>query len=316
MKKVSVVMCTYNGCKYIGEQLDSLARQTYSIHEIIIQDDKSTDNTVEIIKDFQSTHQDINIRLYINQQNKGFNRNFLSAILRADGDYIACCDQDDIWEDIKLETLVNEVGDAVLIFHNSSIFDGKETNGLLHKRNIPEYPSELSNILSPRSYGHQIMFRKDIIETIRPYSNLNISYDYFINTISSLIGKVKYTDKALVKWRRHNEAATYSARSVKESKIDGYKRALAALFRKNNIDTTRKYFNILAGIHSDNKDTERIINKMSKISIANIVCICYLCLKHKNELATDCKGFTLYIRALFIPLFFIRDYGQYIIKEK
>ena len=93
---VSVVMCTYNGEKYIREQIDSILQQTYSVDEIIIQDDCSTDGTCEVLYEYQQRY--AQKQVIRNKRNIGFNPNFFSAIARAKGDYIAIADQDDIWE--------------------------------------------------------------------------------------------------------------------------------------------------------------------------------------------------------------------------
>ena len=96
MKKVSIVMCTYNGAKYLAPQLDSILAQTYPLWEILIQDDGSTDATCDIVEDYQKRFPVI--RLIRNPQNLGYNLNFLTAISRATGYYVAISDQDDIWE--------------------------------------------------------------------------------------------------------------------------------------------------------------------------------------------------------------------------
>ena len=88
--KVSVVLCTYNGEKYIREQIDSILYQTYPIHEIIIQDDCSTDNTFSILNEYQLKYSIIHV--YRNPMNKGVNPNFFNAISKATGDYIVCLD--------------------------------------------------------------------------------------------------------------------------------------------------------------------------------------------------------------------------------
>ena len=68
IKKISVVMCTYNGARFIREQLDSILNQTYPIYELIIQDDCSTDETVEIVKEYQVRFPQVDIKIYINEK--------------------------------------------------------------------------------------------------------------------------------------------------------------------------------------------------------------------------------------------------------
>ena len=110
---VSIVLCSYNGEKYVKEQIDSILNQSVPIHELIIQDDCSTDGTVDILNQYRS---DSRVRIYINKELLGFNANFLSAILKTTGNYIACSDQDDIWKENKVEELISHIGDNVLIF--------------------------------------------------------------------------------------------------------------------------------------------------------------------------------------------------------
>ena len=94
MRTVSVVMATYNGEKYLREQLDSIIQQTYPIHEIIIQDDCSTDGTITIIEAYIKKYP--YVKLFSNDHNVGFNQNFKNAAMRATGDLVAISDQDDI----------------------------------------------------------------------------------------------------------------------------------------------------------------------------------------------------------------------------
>lgn len=314
MKTVSVVMCTYNGEKYLREQLDSLAGQSYPVMELIIQDDGSNDETIEIINRYKERHPELNIRLYRNSINLGFNRNFFSAILKAKGDYIACCDQDDIWEACKLEMMIKNIGDASLIFHNSVLFNSNSVIGKLHNRPLCEFPSSINALMIPRSYGHQIMFRKDIQELLIPFATLNLSYDYFIYSLSGVTGRIRYIDTPLVRWRRHENASTYSEKKG-EGKIHGYINAVKALFRTSNMNTTRIYFKLYSSIPVADKTARKLADKMSRINIVNFIGICYLCYKHRYELITECSGIKQSLRAFFVPLFFVRDYGQYILRK-
>src|ERR1700754_726282 len=114
---VSIALCTYNGEKYISQQLDSILRQTHRNLEIIIVDDCSADNTFNIVKRYSIL--DSRIKCFRNEVNIGFNKNFEKAIKLATGDYIAISDQDDIWLPGKVELLLNNIGDNWLIFSNS-----------------------------------------------------------------------------------------------------------------------------------------------------------------------------------------------------
>lgn len=113
---VSVVMCTYNGEKFLREQLDSIVQQSYPIHELLIQDDQSTDRTTEIIKEYQARYPFI--RLHINEKNLGFNANFHTALCSATGDFISISDQDDVWHPDKLKEMwhVSETKPCVFLF--------------------------------------------------------------------------------------------------------------------------------------------------------------------------------------------------------
>ncbi len=86
---VAVVMCTYNGEKYLREQMDSILAQTYPIHEIIVQDDRSTDGTVALLRQYAARVPQM--RVYVNGRNLGFNRNFHTACLRATADLTWPC---------------------------------------------------------------------------------------------------------------------------------------------------------------------------------------------------------------------------------
>ena len=113
-KTVSVIVCTYNGEQYLREQLDSILLQTYPIRELIIQDDGSTDGTVQIAKEYEAGHPQV--KVYLNEHNLGFNANFETAAMRATSDFIAIADQDDVWYPAKIEKQVAAIGDKDICF--------------------------------------------------------------------------------------------------------------------------------------------------------------------------------------------------------
>lgn len=102
----SVCMCTYNEEAFIREQLDSILGQTQLPSEIIICDDRSTDRTLSILREYECQNQQISWKIHENAQNLGWRRNFRECICMASGDVVFLCDQDDIWDPHKIEVFV------------------------------------------------------------------------------------------------------------------------------------------------------------------------------------------------------------------
>ena len=99
--KISLVMATYNGAKYLNEQLDSIKNQTLKLDEVIIVDDVSTDDTSYLVEKYISNHQ-LNWMFIKNEKNLGYKGNFKKGLAHASGDVIFLCDQDDIWHPDKV----------------------------------------------------------------------------------------------------------------------------------------------------------------------------------------------------------------------
>ena len=102
---ISVVLCTFNGEKFLTAQMDSLRAQTLPPREVVIQDDASTDGTAALVAAYIEGHALTNWRFSVNAQNLGYRRNFRDAALKARGDWMAFCDQDDVWRADKLARL-------------------------------------------------------------------------------------------------------------------------------------------------------------------------------------------------------------------
>lgn len=109
--KISVALCTYNGEKYIEEQLRSILKQTVSVDEIVICDDGSTDNTVAVASSVLGKG-NIPYRIEVNETSLGVAKNFLKALRLTSGDYVFTCDQDDIWHKGKVEAFINEARES------------------------------------------------------------------------------------------------------------------------------------------------------------------------------------------------------------
>src|SRR3954471_19806627 len=113
LKLISIVLATYNGEKYLAKQLESLFRQTYENIEIIAVDDCSNDKTLEILNEHAKRHR--NMKVFVNELNLGFIKNFDKGCSLASGEFIAPCDQDDYWDPFKMEKLFDNMGSFPMI---------------------------------------------------------------------------------------------------------------------------------------------------------------------------------------------------------
>ena len=215
-KKVVILMSTYNGEKYICEQLESLINQTYKNIKIFIRDDGSMDRTVDVIKEIQKKRNNI---ILIEGQNIGFINSFFELLKLADddADYFAYCDQDDVWMEDKIERAVKcmekaETSKPVLYFSNSDYYDGNmnflktaDKNKTYHFRN---------SLVECVTQGMTMVINKvtkNLIVNNRPQKCLY--HDWWTYMICSGFGEIIYDDKSLVKYRRHNKSVTVEGKS-------------------------------------------------------------------------------------------------------
>ena len=167
-KLISIAMCTYNGERFVKEQIDSIIAQSYTKFELIVVDDCSKDNTINIIKDYQS--KDDRIKLFQNENNLGFVKNFEKAISLCSGDYIALADQDDIWKKDKIEVFIKNIGDNLLIYSDAILIDqyskeiGKEL--IRPNGNLVEGKCNKAFIFYNCVSGNTLMFKKELIKYI------------------------------------------------------------------------------------------------------------------------------------------------------
>ncbi|MEO7801293.1 MAG: glycosyltransferase [Ginsengibacter sp.] len=211
---ISVVLCTYNGIRFIEDQLTSIQQQTYDKLEIIIVDDASTDGTFEWLEN--KTPEDDRIRLYKNNVNQGFNFNFSKACTYTSGNFISIADQDDIWELNKLEILFEAInkGEDVMLAH--CISARFEEQGKLHLQShkiINHFSGNdgrqffLANIIS----GHNMLIKRNLLDVAVPFPNDGY-YDWWLVMHACCLGQIKAVEKILVWHRVHDSNATGAAK--------------------------------------------------------------------------------------------------------
>lgn len=211
---VSIAMTTYNGEKYLREQLDSILGQTYTDFELVICDDCSTDSTREILEDY--TKKDARIQIHINETNIGFKKNFEKAISFCKGDYIAFCDQDDVWEDFKLQVSIDNIGEKCLLCTDSLMVDSN-LNSLGHTlkdfSGINQLPSEADVLLRHIIHhgfaqGATILASSSFIRDCLPIPDACIFHDWYFIICSNIKDSFIYIDKPTIKYRQHDNNVT------------------------------------------------------------------------------------------------------------
>ena len=217
MMKISVALCTYNGEKYIKKQLESILCQSIGVTEIIIMDDCSSDATIRIIQEIDQLHPGI-IKLFRNEHNIGFLKNFEKALIECCGDYIFISDQDDIWYNDKVERVVSYLDKSGMwgVFTNGELIDCNDKKlgrTLFESLNVKKYLSQkvlypdLFTMLSLNSNfvtGATLALSKEAKQVVLPFwTSKNIYHDHFISLKLAAIGKFSCLNDCLISYRIH-----------------------------------------------------------------------------------------------------------------
>lgn len=243
---VSIIITTYNGEKYLFEQLTSIINQTYKNIEIIICDDASTDNTLDIINSFVENHNKVSF--YVNEKNIGVNKNFENGFLKANGDFIAIADQDDIWLPEKIETqMALFTSEEILLTHSASVRFRGDTLPTKKYQNITQLfkGNDVRKLLLRNSVsGHNIIFIKKLLQHILPIPE-NIYYDWWIVQTAACNGMVAATNKVLAYQRAHEANVTVRERTTINQSTTEYeerKIALKAFIQLKGLKSNDKKF--------------------------------------------------------------------------
>lgn len=203
--KISIAMATYNGEKYLQQQLDSFIAQTRKPDELIICDDKSTDFTLNIINDFIKIAP-FDVHVYTSEHRLGYSKNFDRSISYCVGDVILISDQDDVWFPRKIEKIEKIFGllDSVLVvIHDAELVDGKlKSCGItrLEQGIISKFPHSL--IITT---GCFTSFRKELCSLLLPIPVEQFSYDAWIHKLGDVFDRRLIIKESLQLYRRHGE---------------------------------------------------------------------------------------------------------------
>jgi glycosyltransferase involved in cell wall biosynthesis len=219
---VSVALCTRNGSRFLREQLRSICLQTYPPAEIIISDDASVDDTVDLTRKvlsecmLESPSRSISSRLIVNTQALNVTRNFEQAIASCGGDLVALSDQDDVWRPDKLARMVDcfvRDRQLTLLHTDARLVD---TNGVSLGRSLFEVlgvtAGELRHIHAGRAFdvllrrnlvtGATVMFRRELAILASPFPSEWL-HDEWLGVVASCTGKLDVLELPLIDYRQH-----------------------------------------------------------------------------------------------------------------
>jgi len=200
---VAVVLCTYNGEKYLRPQLDSILAQSWQHLEIIICDDGSSDNTAAILEEYRQKDQ--RISLHFNTRNLGYNKNFEQAFQLASAEYIAISDQDDIWESRKIEIMMsNRTGDSLFLYSLSGTFTDDDFN--MRKpapdMNYGQIRHLQQLVFNSPVHGHACIFHKKLLAECSPFP-ADIYYDWWMSMHAARLSVIHCVPQTLTWHRLH-----------------------------------------------------------------------------------------------------------------
>ena len=238
---ISIALACYNGENYIHDQIQSILNQTISNLELIICDDKSSDDTVKVIQNID----DNRIKLFQNEKQLGVVKNFEKAISLCNGDYIALSDQDDIWvaeklEKQKIQYLLERQKypkGPIILYHDLIMVDKdlkiiEESFWKLYKiRNF----NLKQNLFQNHITGCTTFFDKKTAQYFTPFISTDILHDHIMSIITNCYGKNIEMNESLIKFRRHD---TNSTETKKEKNI------IKRILRNNKYENEIKFAKI------------------------------------------------------------------------
>lgn len=219
---IKIVMCTYNGAEYIKEQLESINNSTVKEWELYVFDDHSTDNTLDLVREFKSK-QEQQIHILYNNAEHGVASNFLNAAsfvgkTMTQDDYLMFCDQDDIWDKDKIEVTLKEMSNLVqkygkgiplLVCGDVRVVNEKLEliSSSFHKMNhynikTMDFPHLM---MENKVQGCTTMINKTLVDMMVQLPKHARMHDGWCGFIASVFGKISYIDKTTMMYRQHSK---------------------------------------------------------------------------------------------------------------
>lgn len=279
-ESISIALATYNGEKYLREQIDSLLAQSRPFDELVVCDDRSTDSTVEILKEYAAS--DPRIRVEVNEKNLGFRRNFEKAIKLCQCDLIALCDQDDIWLPEHLDVLASGIGSDLLAVGASIITDSEGNHNGTRLADIKNFKMRLPAPEAVFKFvmyyqnpfqGASMMMRREFRAYAIPVPETVAYHDVWFVHVATLLKEFRFINVPVTLYRLHSSNTSGNHRKTStlktlighllHSRLDTNRREIALELKERlrvfDADA-RKLVDEACAYHSDRSIHRRISN--------------------------------------------------------
>lgn len=299
--RISIVLATYNGEKYLSPQIDSILNQSFSDFELIVCDDCSKDNTLGIIEEYAK--KDSRVKLYKNETNLGFKKNFLKGLSLCSGEYVAFCDQDDVWLSNHLEVLYSNIKDNWYIGADATVVDselkplGKSMKDVALIEKLPSCALDYLyfEVNSNMFQGTASLGKRDFLLKYSNVPDVVSAHDHWFALAACMYGKATYVPEPVLLYRQHSNNIIGGKSMTKVQAIqDAFVRKLIKRRSYKN-QKLSEYIGICKKLKKDFSDSVYIDD------------ICKLEDFYKNRL--KCRGF----KAL---VFFIKNYEHLFLDYK
>lgn len=205
MTRISVCLATYNGARYIKQQLDSILHQLTAEDEIIVSDDSSSDDTLRII----SSYNEPRIKIFPNQKFRSPIYNFEHAMKQAQGEFIFLSDQDDLWLDEKVSTALKALQNSDIFLSDCKIINAQ--NEVIEESFYVVNGSGrgfFKNLFKNSYLGCCLAFRREILKVAIPFPKDVPMHDWWLGMISESFFRIHLSNEPLICYRRHGINAT------------------------------------------------------------------------------------------------------------
>ena len=264
MKKVLVMLSSYNGEQYIREQIDSIFKQENVSIDLFVRDDGSTDNTVKVLKEYPKK---IDIEV---GENIGWKRSFMSMLytVTQDYDYYAFADQDDVWLTNKIYTAINKIHSEDLpCLYYSMMTQVDDNLEVMAEQQSLHYPIEKPMVLFQNFVqGSTIVFNRKLLQAAQKYIIQDpVPHDIWLPILATYIGKVVFDESSYILYRIHSNNVTVGMKNKY------WKNLIKSVFSKELVENYAKY--LMAGYREE-------------LSVEDFKCVCDIAdyRKHKMSL--------------------------------